>query len=127
VADNDSEFLAVIARCLEALGYEVLTAITAVEARAVLDAGNVHLAILDTRLDDDTDSDDMTGITLARQSAPTVPKIVWSAFPSFDLVRAALGRTTGPPAAIAFLPKTDGLEVLVESVRQILQSSPNKL
>src|SRR5258706_10680507 len=113
VADNDSEFRETRASFLRDEGYEVFTASDPTQARRCLEQGNIDLAILDIRLENDDDEHDLSGLRLAKESASLIPTIVASGylekwiptiiltnFPKYEEVREALAPKVGglPPA-----------------------------
>jgi CheY-like chemotaxis protein len=118
-ADNDPDFSKARVETLEAEGYHVLLATNPTEARRLLEQNGLDLAILDIRLLDDDDKKDTSGLTIAKEVAPAVPKIIMTNFPSVNAVRDALKpQLGGLPPAIDFLNKKDGLEAMVASVRR---------
>lgn len=122
-ADNDPDFLQTRSEFLKQEGYRVVPAANPTEARRELEAGGIDLAILDIRLVNDDDDRDTSGLTLAREVARTVPKIILTGFPSYDYVREALRpQLDGLPAAVNFVAKQEGPEALLRAVRKALDS-----
>ena len=120
-ADNHAEFLANRLEFLEGEGYTIIAARTPTEARHVLEGGDVDLAILDIRLRDDDDEKDTSGLTLAKELAPSVPKIILTDYPDYQFVRTALKTgADGKPPAVDFLAKGEGLEAMLRAVRRAL-------
>jgi len=121
LVDNDVDFLIVCAEYLESAGYRVLTATSSSEARQIVQTTHVHLVILDMRLMNDLDEKDRSGLMLAKELSPSIPKLILTKFPTYQDVRDAmkLGRTSLPPA-VDFLNKLDGLKKLQEAISQIL-------
>ena len=121
-ADNDDDFLKTRAERLEKEGYYVVPASDPTQALRVLEQGEIDLAILDIRLQNDDDEKDTSGLTLAKvETARLVPKIVLTGFPSVEAVREALKpQLDGLPAAIEFLSKQEGPDALVWAVRRAL-------
>lgn len=118
-ADNDSDFLKTRAEFLEQEGYQVIPATDSTEARRVIERGKIDLAILDIRLQDDDDEKDTSGLTLAKEVARPVPKIMLTAFPSVDAVRESLKpQLSGLPAAVDFMSKQEGPEALIASIKR---------
>jgi DNA-binding response OmpR family regulator len=118
MADNDQLFLDTSVEFLRNAGYEVLTAITFEEARQVLGDTWVHLAIVDLRLIDDEDERDTSGITIARDVAPAIPKIILTSYPGWTSVRDAL---TPASAAVDYIAKQEGIDVLLRRVKEVLE------
>ncbi len=126
LADNHLGLLRVYSRVLQQAGYEVVMAGTIEEAENVLRQNRVHLAILDIRMQDEVDADDVSGLQLAqREEYRAVPKIIWTAYCTVELVRQALGSGPGePPPAVGFVGKEEGPEALVEAVRLAFERHP---
>lgn len=116
-ADNDPDFLRTRSEFLEQEGYLVVPAADPTEARRKLEVGGIDLAILDIRLVDDDDEKDVSGLTLAKEVARTVPKIILTGFPSYEYVREALRpQLDGLPAAVGFVAKQEGTEALLDAI-----------
>lgn len=131
-ADNDFDFGRARVETLEAEGYRVLLATNPTETRRLLEQDGIDLAILDIRLRDDDDRKDTSGLTIAKEIAPSVPKIILTDFPSVKAVREALKpQSGGLPPAIDFLDKEDGLEAMIASVRRSIavhvEKSPKRI
>lgn len=122
IVDNDELFAEGCAEFLESAGYRVRTVSDLESAGRALAAGDVHLAILDLRLVNDLDEQDVSGLSLARSSDPSVPKIILTSYQRWEDVRAALGPTdSSQPAAVSFVAKQEGLDVLLSHVRRVLE------
>ncbi len=120
-AENDPDYLQTQAEFLERAGYAVLQAKGIATAKKLLSNGMVDLAILDLRLEDDDDEKDKSGLILARESDPHIPKIILTAFPTAQAVREALKPlTNGLPPAVDFISKQDGPEILIAAVNRAL-------
>jgi DNA-binding NtrC family response regulator len=120
-ADNDPLFLKTRSEFLEREGYRVIPAGDPATAQRWLESGEIDLAILDIRLRDDDDEKDPSGLVLAREVAPSVPKIILTGFPSVDAVRAVLRPGPGGlPPAVDLVGKAEGPERLLSVVRQAL-------
>lgn len=117
-ADNDEAFRTTRAQFLT--DYDVVHAGSAEEAEQVLRNQWIHLAILDIRMQDDSEEQDISGLLLAKQDAyRLVPKIMLTGFPNYRDVREALGPLLdGLPPAVDFIAKQDGPEVILEAVEQ---------
>jgi DNA-binding response OmpR family regulator len=116
-ADNNLSFLNVRKEFLETAGYQVITATNPEQARDILRRVPVDLAILNIRLRDDTDAQDRSGLAVAREVAPEVPKIMLTGFPSWEAVREALGPDiNGISTAIDFVSKQEGPDALLRAV-----------
>jgi len=120
-ADNDSNFLKTRTDFLVQEGYRVIPAADPAEAQSLLIQGGVDLAILDIRLRDDNDEKDISGLTLAKEVARSIPKVILTDFPSVGAAREALRpQADGLPAAVEFVSKKEGPQVLIQAVRRAL-------
>ncbi len=119
IADNDYDFLDTRAEYLRNAGYQVFRAYSYEEAKNILNTTQVHLAIIDIRLVDDNDERDTSGLTLAKDpSYISVPKIIVTNFPTYQVVREALGATLeNLPPAIDFLSKGEGADAMIIVVK----------
>jgi DNA-binding response OmpR family regulator len=118
--ENKIDFLAVHSELLERAGYKVLKAPTLEEAEEALSEKRIHLAIMDIRMLDDDDEHDISGLLLAQKDEYRhVPKIILTAFPSYEYVREALGPASdGLPPAVGFIHKPEGPQALIQAVEQ---------
>lgn len=127
-ADNDQDFLKTRSEFLEQEGYLVVPANNPTEAQWKLEAGGIDLAILDIRLVNDDDEKDTSGLTLAKEVARSVPKIILTGFPGYEYVREALKpQLDGLPVAVDFVAKQEGPVALLRSVEQMIKMRPLKL
>lgn len=126
IADNVPDTVALAKEYFERKGYSVVTAATPAEARKVLEQqGIVDLAIIDLRLTDESQSNDISGLILAEETSPAIPKIIWTKYPTYEAVRRALGPAVDRlPPAVGFVVKKEGLDTLLRSVRLALQPPP---
>lgn len=121
-ADNDERFLKQRKEFLEKEGYQVYPAGSLTEARRLLEQGHLDLAILDLRLENDEDERDISGLLLAKSTDSSIPKIILTRFPSYQLVREALGASLdGLPPVVDFIDKKEGPETLLQAVRKALK------
>lgn len=115
--ENDAEFLKNRSKILEAEGYEVISVVRPEDAEKLLQTTSVDLAIVDLRLQDDSDEADTSGLTLIKSVAPKVPKILLTAYPTEEITRRALKNNLNDlPGAIDIVPKQDGIKVFLQSV-----------
>lgn len=118
--DNVQDFLEVQSKLLEQAGYHVLRAVTLEDAEKKLKEKRIHLAIFDIRMLDEDDEQDISGLLLAqKEEYRPVPKIILTAYPSYEYVREALGLAPdGLPPAVDFLDKDQGPEALIQAVEE---------
>jgi len=124
LVENNADALEVVKLYLEIHGYQVYAARSPTEASRLLGRIPIHLAILDLRLIDEADEYDISGLTLAKDSAyRAIPKIILTAYPAYDYVREALGPVLdGLPPAVDFLAKQDGPEALLQAIGRAFQT-----
>ena len=121
LADNDREFLDTRCEFFEKAGFMVKCVSDLTEAICALEQGDLDIAILDMRLLNDEDDKDFSGLELAAQLAPTIPKIILTRYPSYEAVKRALApQLNGLPPAVDFMPKQDGPAPLLTAVRKAL-------
>ena len=118
LVDNSPGFRDSVRDFLEHHGYRVITASDPVSAKAMMESELPLLAVIDVRLVDDTDDKDVSGLTLAKQTDPSIPKIILTGFPTYQAVREALGPSLdGLSAAVGFVAKDEGLRKLLAAIR----------
>jgi len=120
VVDNRKDLLASMRDYLEAHNYIVLTAQTEPEALRHCEQEVVHLAIIDVRLLNDSNSQDLSGLQLAAKIDESIPKIILTGHRGDDpasLVLTALGpNARGNVLAADFVWKREGPERLLEAI-----------
>jgi response regulator RpfG family c-di-GMP phosphodiesterase len=129
IVDNDRQFLSSYKEFLEIEGFSVITAHNAAEARKALNGNDVDLAILDIRLANDDDEEDVSGLALAKAPAyHSIPKIILTAFPTPTITMEALKQETGSmsPNIVDFLSKSDGPDAMIASVKHALTYPPKR-
>jgi CheY-like chemotaxis protein len=127
IADNDSGYRETLQRALEEVGYSVLPARNAAEARRILISGRVDLALLDQRLEKDSDPDDHKGLLIAMEPAfRDLPKIILTAFPvdPADLPQGIGWDLNRLPPFTRIISKTTGEGVILEAIKQSLSDWP---
>ncbi len=123
LADNDKNFGKIRAEWLEANGYKVIIAQNPAQAEEFLAKGGIDLAILDMRLTNDNDDSDNSGLNVAKNASPSIPKIILTGFPTYENVREALGvEQGGIPIALEYLSKSDGPQVLISAIEKIVEN-----
>jgi DNA-binding response OmpR family regulator len=122
IADNFEGFLTSCAEFLELQGFDVVTARSIQEAEHHLAHTYLHAAVLDMRLIDDTDRLDKSGVNLARQSDPSVVKIILTNFGTFESTRDAMATTESGSPAFYVLSKDEGPQELLTQLNRALAS-----
>ena len=93
------------------------------EARKTLEGSYIHVAIIDVRLTDEENEKDTSGLSLAHDPKfRPIPKIILTAYPSYEAARKALepAPDRGLPPAVAFLSKTESLEKFIQTIQEVL-------
>lgn len=124
LADNDKDFLSLLGEYLTDAGYAVIYAESVESARAALDHRRLHVAILDIRLTDDDNPEDISGIQLAQESAyADIPKIILTNHPTYQTAVKALGSPGGKPGAVDYLTKNvKEISELINSLTDALET-----
>ncbi|MCB0208475.1 MAG: DNA-binding response regulator [Anaerolineae bacterium] len=119
--DNSTPYLDVHAELLAKVGYRVYRAYTLAEAEEKLHVHHVHLIILDVRMEDDNDEQDISGLIWAQQAKyRPIPKIILTAYPSYEHAREALGpRLDRLPPAVNFIGKDEGIDEIIRGVERV--------
>jgi len=127
LADNDLEFLRMLSPTLIDAGYVVIWAENPIQARSILAEKGIDLAILDLRLEDNHDKGDISGLTIARDVARAVPKIIISDYASLDDVRDDLGLSVvdGLPNVVRFVKKKQGVGAILKAIEEGLALTPH--
>ncbi len=127
LADNDPDFRQTRAEVLKRLNYNVLLADNPIDTRKLFATKKIDLAILDIRLQDDDDEKDVSGLTIAKEVAPTVPKIMLTNFPSVDTVRESLRPHLNElPPAVDFVAKEEGINKMISIVERSITTHLEK-
>lgn len=128
LADNNKDFRQVWSEILSKHGYEILLASSQEEAHGALRSKLIDLAILDLRLKDDDDSNDISGLEIAMDEAlRKTPKIILTGFPpSPENIRQAFDlRPDQLPPAASWINKDEAPDVLLNTINNILRTWPN--
>lgn len=117
VVDNNMDVLELWRQRLEVEGYLVFTAGSPSEAKELIQTNRVHLAIIDLKLIDHSDLNDISGIELAKELDPLIVKIILTAFPDMETMKRALGpRLNGRALAFNYIAK-DGPSELLQAIK----------
>lgn len=121
LADNDEDFIAITVEFLESQGFKILTATNPLTAHQILlqDQAQIQAAVFDSRLMDDLDERDTSGIELAKLFT-MVPSIILTRFPSVPDAVKALRPLNGRSTARDYVDKRDGLDTLLQAIHKIL-------
>lgn len=123
IADNLIDYLEEEKELLENEGYQVRTASTPEQARSMIEKGSFDLVILDIRLREDDDENDTSGLEIAREVAPKIPKIILTAYPTWEGVKQAMApNLSGLPAAVDFLSKSEGPDAIIRAIELALDA-----
>jgi DNA-binding NarL/FixJ family response regulator len=123
IVENEAQVRAATRLRLETRGYRVFAAETASEARQILENERVYLVIIDVRLQDDTDPSDVSGLDLAAELGPEVPKIILTGFQTPELTRRALiGYLKQVAPAQDVIAKQEGPRKLLEAVERVFNN-----
>jgi len=123
IVENEAQVREATRLRLETRGYRVFAAETAGEARQILERERVYLVIIDVRLQDDKDPNDVSGLDLAADLGPEVTKIILTGFRTPEVTRSALiGYLKQVAPAQDVIAKQDGPRKLLEAVKRVFIS-----
>ncbi|VAW40638.1 hypothetical protein MNBD_CHLOROFLEXI01-3503 [hydrothermal vent metagenome] len=122
LADDDPIFRQMSQQTLQNADFNVVTAANPNDARTILQNERIHLAILDMRMERGEDEKDKSGLLVAKQTSPLIPKIILTKFPTYqDVVELLRQDLQGHQAAVEFLDKRKTeMDDLVLAVQKIL-------
>jgi 6-phosphofructokinase 1 len=121
VADNDPSYRESLIRDVLPPDYEPVEASTPEEARDRLAHGPIHLALVDIRLSNDDDPNDDSGLQLCRDIDPSIPRVLLTGYPAWELVRWAMGPQAGRRRrADAFIEKREARRDVRDVVAHVL-------
>jgi 6-phosphofructokinase 1 len=124
LVDNDPHFRHSLAEDVLALeGYTVFQAASPQAAYALLEQHLIHLAIVDMRLTNDDNPHDHSGIEFCAELPPTIPRLILTGHPEWDVVRNAMQpNANGYRVADGFLFKGEGPAGVLAEVQRLLQA-----
>ncbi|MGE0885582.1 MAG: response regulator [Blastocatellales bacterium] len=126
--DDNASFRSTVREFLELQGYVVLEAGDTTTAISIVESQDLALVIIDIRLVNNDDEDDLSGLILAKQLPSDLPKVMLTAYPTYQAVREALGPALNDvPPAVGFIAKQEGLHALLTAVRLALARLPSSL
>jgi DNA-binding response OmpR family regulator len=113
LADNNDSQRETCEEFFRLRGYQVVGTNSPETCQQAVESIVPHLVILDQRMRDDTDEHDDSGLQLAQTLSPRLPKLILTAFPTWELTRAVLTADEhGLPPAAFLVSKLEGVEVL---------------
>ncbi len=126
LVDDNASFRSTVREFLELHGYEIFEAGDATTAKSIVESQDLALVIIDIRLINNDDEDDLSGLVLAKQLPSRLPKVMLTAYPTYQAVREALGPAlNNVPPAVGFIAKQEGLNALLTAVRLALAQLPS--
>jgi DNA-binding NarL/FixJ family response regulator len=124
LVDNDISFLNTITVLLQNQGYEVIAARHLQEAKQKLQFERTDLAIIDLRLESDSDEKDLSGLELASELPANLPKIILTGLANYNTAREALrGNIEGKVITAELIAKADGPSTLLATIKRLLKTS----
>ncbi|MGD8903164.1 MAG: response regulator transcription factor [Anaerolineae bacterium] len=122
LVDNSADYRHSLLGLLGLEDYAVEEAGTVTEAKEKLLAEDYDLALVDLRMTDDEDDYDFSGLEVARLASERgIPCIVITAFPSVPATRLALRSRGVEPLAVDLIPKADGPQSILDTIKLVLQ------
>ena len=126
LADNLREYRRSVIGFLELEGYAVAEAGSPEEALEKLEE-EFDLVLVDIRLRDDNDINDMSGLEIAKfASEQGIPCIIVTAFPTVQIARTALRALGAEPYAHDMITKGTDPQSVLDSIRHTLASIDTK-
>jgi DNA-binding response OmpR family regulator len=122
LVDNSADYRHSLRGLLDLEDYEVEEAGSVTGAKEKLLDRDFDLALVDLRMTEDEDDYDFSGLEVARlASEQGIPCIVITAFPSIQATRLALRSRGVEPLAVDLIPKADGPQSILDTIRLVLQ------
>lgn len=119
LADNKDSHRETYAEALQRLGYEVEGVASPEACLRAVETFQPHLAILDLRMREEEEDGDLSGLALAKRLPSHFPKIILTAYPTWEVAREALQMPhEGLPPVTFFVSKLEGLKVLQRYVER---------
>ncbi|MBS1786145.1 MAG: response regulator [Acidobacteria bacterium] len=121
LADNDVDYLESLRDYFDRKHFEVRTATNPDDAKAILEQGGIDLAILDVRLENNSNKQDISGIRILKV-APEVPKILLTRWLNYETLRKANKESLdGKLRPAACVDKKDEFSAILSAVRNTLE------
>jgi DNA-binding response OmpR family regulator len=124
--DNDPVYSEDCREFLEPYGFNVFLASSVNEAKEKLENTWLHLALVDVRLTNHDDTQDISGLELAREIAPILPTLIVTSFPTAETARKAMRRIIpGKRSVIDYIDKAKPLPDLLQSIQEMIEYDIN--
>jgi CheY-like chemotaxis protein len=122
IADNAPYWLKQMSIVVQNYGFSVVSAHNPNEALTILGRHEADIAVLDLRLEDDTDDHDVTGLNVAEQTDRMIPKIIVSDYANIsDAAEKLRIDIQGFPGIVDFVKK-DRIETsLIPSIERAMK------
>ncbi|HLO13655.1 MAG TPA: response regulator [Anaerolineales bacterium] len=120
LADNNNDYRESLRQLLEMEGFLVTAVDSVPGAFEKLETMNWDLVLVDLRLSNDNDHQDTSGCAVViNADQREIPCIVITAFPTVDAARLTLRSLTPNATAVDFVPKAQGPEAVLKSIRSV--------
>lgn len=115
IVENDPDLRKAIGRHLRTKGYKVFAVEGPGAALKLLNREHIHIAIIDIRLDEDSNVEDRSGLELAKRIQPPVLKLILTGYPGdYTIIRKSFKEA----GAIDFVAKQEGPQALLEAIER---------
>jgi len=120
--ENDEDVLEATRDLLVSKGYTVFASNNKDDALKKLENERIYLAVIDVRLRDDSDPEDVSGLDFADSLNPEIAKIILTSYLTPDVSRRALTKYMEKivPAEDA-VSKQDGSKALIEAIERLFK------
>lgn len=123
LADNDPDYRRSLRSLLELENYTVVEAATVEEAIHQLNTGQPDAALVDLRLNNDSDTYDFSGLEVAKETvSKKIPCLIITAFATVEITRIALRSLGTKPLAVDIIPKSSGPQAVLDAIKVGLNS-----
>jgi DNA-binding response OmpR family regulator len=120
LADNSPDYRHSLRGFLELENYRVEEAESVAEAKRKIQAMPLDIALIDLRLTDDLDNDDISGLEVAKAAVEEgIPCLMITAFPSVETTRLALRSRGAEPLAEDYVPKANGPQAVLDAIHVV--------
>lgn len=125
--ENDKNLGEAMIECMTGEGHEMTHASSPDEARKFLDSSSFDIMLTDLRLINDSDSDDISGVTLteyAKQKNPAMPVILYSStLPGPTDPLTILFQQSGGNKMIS---KRDGVQAMLDALDAVYKEATQR-